>query len=115
MYQAGDLRHLIKVQRRVELGVDARGNRQTEWRDVYEIYAAVHDVSGREFYQAAALHMENIVSMVIRHVEGISADMRVVFNGQAYDIVQINHLGYRGDWMVLKTRAITAEGGGGDG
>lgn len=111
MYQAGELKHLIRIQQCVELGVDARGCRISEWRDICEMYAAVNDVSGRDFYQAAALHMENIMSMVMRYNADIRPDMRVIFNGHPYDIVQINHLGYRGDWMTLKLRTVTSEGG----
>ena len=44
-------------------------------------------------------------------MDGVSADMRVIWRGEVYEIVQVNHLGYRGDWMTLKLRHVESEAG----
>ena len=34
---------------------------------------------------------------------------QVLLDGRAYKIVQINHLGYRGDYMHLKARQVAGK------
>lgn len=110
-YNAGTLREQIVLQRAVEAGTDAAGNRILRWEPVCEAYAAARDVSGREFWEAAAHQLERIVTLTLRWMDGVSADMRVIWRGEVYEIVQVNHLGYRGDWMTLKLRLIESEAG----
>lgn len=109
MYNAGQLRELIEIQRPVNLGTDSAGNRRVQWITDYTVYAAARDVSGREFWEAAAHQMECTITMVLRYLDGVTGDMRVLWRGELYDIVQINHLRYRGDWMTLKVRHVESE------
>ena len=109
MINAGKLRHLIDIERPVDVGTDAAGNRIISWVREYTVHAAARDVSGREFSQAAAVQMENIVTLTLRYLPELAPDMRVIFCGSAYDIVQINHLSYRGDWMTVKIRRTESE------
>lgn len=109
MYNAGQLRELIEIQRPVELGTDAAGNRAIQWVTDYTVHAAARDVSGREYLAAAALQQECVITLTLRYLPELAADMRVMWRGRAYNIEQINHLGYRGDWMTLKVRLIESE------
>lgn len=111
MYNAGQLRHRVEIQRPVELGADAAGNRRTQWITDHVVYAAARDVSGREYLAAAAMQAEHVVTLTIRYLPDLRADMRVLWHGEPWDIIQVNHLGYRGDWMSLKIKRI-AHGGG---
>lgn len=110
MYNAGRLKHCIEIQRPVELGVDDAGNRRTHWVTDYTVYAAARDLSGREYLAAAAIQAEHIVTLTLRYLPELQPDMRVLWQGEHWDIVQINHLGYRGDWMSIKIKR-TAHGG----
>ena len=108
-YNVGSLREIIVLQRAQEAGVDAAGNRVLHWADVYSVRAAARDVSAREFYEAAAHQMERTITFTLRYLEDVDADMRVLWRDKLYEILQVNHLGYRGDWMTLKVRAIESE------
>ena len=90
----GGFRHLISLQKPV-MKRDINGNDVVAgWITVGQTYAAVTDVSGREFYEAAAHQMENIVTFTLRWRDGLTGDMRLIFKGAPYEVIQINHLGY---------------------
>ena len=48
----------------------------------------------------------------MRALPGVTLDMRLEMDGVLYEIDQINHLGYRGDFMRIKAHATDTEGGG---
>lgn len=110
--RSGELRHYIHIEQPIEDGPDVYGRRQIRWDEYASVYAKVSDVSGREFYAAAAVQLENVVTFGIRYLSGLRNDMRIVFGGRAYEIMEINHLGYRGDFMNVKARIIEAEAHG---
>ena len=105
----GDLRHLLHIERPVaaenENGVLIR-----DWVHVCTVWGAARDVSGREFFEAAAQQMENITTFTIRARAEIDGSMRVLFLDKPYEIIQINHMGYRGNYMQIKARHQGGEG-----
>ena len=105
----GSFRHRVKLMRRVT-GRTAGGDAVDDWGVAGEAYAQVSDVSGREFYEAAAHQMENTVTFTLRWRGGLTGDMRLVFRGAVYEIIQINHLGYaKMDFMRIRARMIQGE------
>lgn len=113
MINVGKLRHRITImlpdtQRET---VDEYGRRQTPMRVVAQVFAAVNDVSGREYYEAAAHQRENTVTFTLRWLSGLTPSMWIDWAGSMYQIDQINHLGYRRDFLRIKAHAVEAEGG----
>lgn len=107
--KAGDLRERVTLQR-PETAVGPTGRPVTEWTDVITVDAGKADVSGREFYAAHAEHLENVVTWTIRHREDIDETWRIVCRGTPYEILAINHLGYMGDFLKIKTQRVTGHG-----
>lgn len=107
--KAGDLKHQITIERPEEF-TDGKGNRRTRWRPIATCWASMADVSGRDFYAAQAYQAQDIVTFGIRWRDSIDKECRIVHAGQAYQIEQINHLGYRRDFLHLKTKLIQGEG-----
>lgn len=107
---AGELRHLITLQEPGEKSTDDEGNEVHTPVKVCDVMAAIKDVSGRDFYEAAAHQMENVVTFTIRWRDGLRNDMQIIYGGTVYDIVQINHLGYRRDWTQIKARIRQPQG-----
>ena len=106
--KAGDLRHpvtLLKPNRTV----NEKGRPIVTYADVIEVYAKMQDVGEKDFYAAQAAGAADTVTFTVRWREEITADWRIRHHGQASEILEINHLGYRGDYMRLKCRRI---GGG---
>ena len=106
--KAGDLKHPVTLEQPVTV-TNEKGRRVTNWQNVITVMAAVNDVSGREFYQAQAYHAEDVVTFTIRARE-VPATWRVTHHGTSYNILEVNHLGYMGDFIRLKCRAVQGEG-----
>ena len=107
--KAGDLKHRITLERPITT-TDSRGNRRTVWEAIATCWASMADVSGRDFYAAQAYQAQDTVTFGIRWRDNLDKECRVVHGGQHYQIEQINHLGYKRDFIHLKTRLITGEG-----
>lgn len=107
MYKAGDLRHKVTLQ---EPAVEMVNNRrQVTWTD-HKAMAGKRDVSAREFFQAQAYNAEDVITFVIRFRKDVTSAWRVKHGTATYDILEVNHLGYMGDYMTLKCREV--KGGG---
>lgn len=109
MYQAGNLNRYITIKQPVETEPDAYGRRRVSYEDFAALYARVTDVSGKEYYSAAAIQQEDVVSFTIRNYP-VKTDMRIVFDGCEYSIDSINHLSYKGDYLTIRARMVTADG-----
>lgn len=89
---------------------DEYGRRVIPWLPVARVFAHAADVSGREFYEAAAHQMQDTVTFTMRWLHGINGNMRIRWNDGIYEIDQINHLGYKRDFLRIKAHATAAEG-----
>lgn len=113
----GKFRHKITIKRPdfENETKDEYGRRVLPWLPYVEVMASVTDVSGREFYEAAAHQLQNTVTFTMRWVHGVNANMRIYWDGSVYEIDQINHLGYRRDFLRIKAHATASEGAWPDG
>ncbi|MEG1358376.1 MAG: phage head closure protein [Clostridia bacterium] len=109
MFNAGELCHRITVLSPIGDATDREGRAAQQYVTVFTAMAAIRDVSGREFYEAASHQLENIVTITLRWRNGLRNDMRLIYGGTTYEIVQINHYGYRRQWVQLKARIVQAE------
>ena len=107
--KVGAMRHRITLTKPSTV-VNEKGRRITIWEPVATIWAAVRDVTGREFYVAQANHAEDVVTFSIRWRNDVDASWRLVHDGTSYDILEVNHLGYIHDYLQLKCRAVQGEG-----
>jgi SPP1 family predicted phage head-tail adaptor len=107
IYKAGDLRHAATL---MEPKATMSGNRRVvSWTD-HGIMAGKTDVSGREFAQALAYNAEDIVTWLVRYREDVTSSWRLRHGTAVYEIVEVNHLGYMGDYMTLKCKIVTGGG-----
>ena len=85
--RAGDLRHRIQFQE-LKPGVDPETQEPVPgvWVDVVKAWAAIEPLSGREFIAAQAVQSEVVGRIVIRRRADITAQMRVLYRGQVFNI-----------------------------
>lgn len=107
-YSAGDLREKITIERTAS-SQDKNGYYNDAWVKVCDTWANVQDISGKEYFNAAATMALNIVSFVIRWRDDVNTGMRIIHNGKPYDIEYINRLGYKRDFMSIKARLKEGE------
>lgn len=77
-FNAGLLRHVVKIQRPVVTQDDA-GQQSTTFEDLYVgVRAQIVPLSGREFVAASQVFAEMTTRMTIRWLPGIDASCRVI-------------------------------------
>lgn len=86
---AGKLRHRISIQRLVETQNPVTGAVTVEWVLYAERWAEYVAQSVREFIAAAAVQSEVKGRFTVRTDELITADMRVIHRGKAYQILGV--------------------------
>lgn len=86
---AGKLRHRVTIQQQVETQNPDTGAVTVEWGLYADRWAEYVAQSVREFIAAAAVQSEVKGRFTVRTDEGITADMRVVHRGKAYQILGV--------------------------
>lgn len=82
-----NLRHRVTLQSQVQTQDAGTGEITVTWQNhLADEPAEVVPLSGREFIQSAATQSSVDTRMVIRWRSGIEPTMRVVFDGQNYNI-----------------------------
>lgn len=82
---AGDLRHRVTLQRKVQVR-DSEGGVVTDWEDVATVWAKIAPLSAREFTAAAAVQSKVVARITIRFRDGVVASMRAVHGAKLYNI-----------------------------
>lgn len=106
---AGDLKHLITLLSPAGYTLSADGQRKLNYDVAAHVYASMADVSSRDFYAAQAYNAADTVTFGIRWRDDILATWRVRHNRITYEIIEVNHLGYKRDFIHLKCRRVQGE------
>lgn len=93
LLNAGDLRHYVTIQERIETQNSTTGALGWTWQTINDqrgnwsvVPAQKLPVSAREFEAAAAVQGQSSVRFVMRWMSGVIPKMRLVLDGIAYDI-----------------------------
>lgn len=110
--KAEAMKDLAKVRRRTiviqrkEMSENALGDPIEMWSDWRIVRAERSSLWGADYYAAAALGQEQTVEFTLRHVAFLDAlntiDYRLLYEGQTYDIKQIDLLQDDGMWIKLR-------------
>lgn len=85
--RAGKLRHLITIQHKVPT-TGAMGTKVVTWANFLERVPAEYEpLRGRDFVAANQSQAELTAVFRIRYRSDIDADMRIVFDGEPFEIV----------------------------
>lgn len=78
---------------------DAIGNRKNIWTDYYACHATVSGEGGDEKAAAGLTVAESEIAFTVRFCKRaaeVTADgFRIVFNGETYNIVSVDHMNYK--------------------
>lgn len=106
---AGELRHRLQFQRHSTIE-NENGVPISAWATAFTVWGGARDVSGKEFFEAAAHKMEDVVTFTVRARNDVDTAMRIIFRDKPHEIIAINNLDYRGDYMQIKARRTDGEG-----
>lgn len=86
--------------------VDEIGNRRNTWESYFNCFATVSGEGGRESSVAGTMVDDSDISFFIRFCQKTSAinntEFRVVFDGQIYNILSVDHMNYKKKSIKLK-------------
>ena len=105
MLASGRLRHVVYIERPVETR-DALGSVTTTWQRVATTRAEVRDLSGREFFAAAAVQSEVTTTVRMRAIYGVAVqpNWRIVTGGgREFDVLSqpLDQLGNGREWTIM--------------
>ena len=86
------------------------GISRERWETTFTCWCCVEPLSGREFWEAAAINRENEVRFTIRYRKDVSAEMRIRLDGTVYDITSILDKNNRHEALEILARTVTADG-----
>jgi SPP1 family predicted phage head-tail adaptor len=90
----GRMDRRITLQRQVQ-GVGQNGEPTSEWAAWLTVWANAYSGSGRELEAARQISAEISTQFQIRWVDGLSATMRILWEGRYYDIDHFTEVGRR--------------------
>ncbi|MBV4424291.1 phage head closure protein [Clostridium tyrobutyricum] len=105
----GELRHRITFLRLTST-VNENGFEVEAWEDYKTVWAAVSNLYGKEYYQAAAMQAEKTVKFTIRFLDSITADMRILFEDKQYNITSIDNIKYVNKFIEIKALEVDSSG-----
>lgn len=105
----GELRHRITFQK-LTATTNENGFEIEDWQDYKTVWAAITNLHGREYFEAAAVKAENTVKFTIRYVPNIEPTMRIIFKGKQYNITSIDNIKYANKFIEIKALEVESSG-----
>ena len=105
----GELNKRITFQR-LTITTNENGFEVEEWEDFKTVWAAVTNLHGREYFEAATVQRENTVKFTIRYTKDINTSMRILFQGKQYNITSIDNIKYKNVYMEIKALEVDKSG-----
>jgi len=81
----------------------------TGWTEFATVWARKEDLRGKEEVIADKVQFMYLTVWSIRKLAGIKADMRIVYKGQVYEIIQISEGEGRERWLDITTNILENE------
>ena len=103
----GDLRHRITLQKFIT-EVNENGFETEVWQDYKTVWASVSHLSGKEYYQAAAVQAEKTIRFLVRYAGDTS--MRILFRNTQYSITSADNIKYENRFIEIKAVEVEKSG-----
>lgn len=99
--RAGELRRRVTIQQRVTTQ-DTFGGQSQTWADfAAHVPAAIEPLSGRELMTAQSTQSEVSHRITIRYLPGVTAAMRIVYQGRYFNISAVMNIEERNREMQI--------------
>lgn len=86
--------------------VNDNGFETEAWTIYKTVWAAAVNLSGREYYAAAAVKAEKTTEFVIRYLAGATTKMRISFQDKYYNIASVDNVDFASNFMVLRATEV---------
>lgn len=103
------LNERILIQKAV-VTVDGIGNRRNSWQDYYSCFATVSGESRLEKRDAGMTVEDTDISFTVRWCNAVSVvdskGYRILFHGDIYNILLVDHMNYKKNSIKLKCQKV---------
>ena len=107
--EIGELRHRITLEKLMAT-TNENGFEIEDWIEIKTVWAAVTNLKGKEFFEAAAVQAQKTVKFTIRFLDGLDESMRVLFKGKIYNITFIDNIKYQNKFIEIKALEVESSG-----
>ena len=105
----GEMRQRIALQ--AKSITKSEGIPLESWITVATVWAAVSDISGKEYFQAGAMQSEVTTRIRIRYQTGINSSMRVLYGSRVFQILSVIDKDERHRVIELMCKEVIPGGG----
>ena len=96
------LRHRITFEQLQKIA-DGAGGTQNQWVEFVQAWADIKPVNSRsvnsEFFANGKINTRNLHEVIIRYRDDIDQQMRINFDGEYFDILQIVNVDQQNKWV----------------
>ena len=85
--RAGRLRYQVKIQSPQK--DTSPGGGEVTWSDFATVWAAIEPLRGSEFFLSQQVNAEVTGKIVMRYLEGVKPDMRILYGSRVFEIDSI--------------------------
>lgn len=103
--EIGELRHRITFQK-LTTTTNENGFEVETWENYKTVWAAITNLHGREYFEAAAVQKENTVKFTTRYFKDPDTSMRILFQGRQYNIISIDNIKYKNKYIEIKALEV---------
>ncbi len=101
-------RRITVIQKDITTG-DSNEDKLEEWIEFATVWARKEDLRGKEMVIADKPTFMYLTVWTIRKLQGLKANMRIVYKGQVYEVVQISEGEDRERWLDVTTNLLENE------
>lgn len=94
-----------------KIAIDVIGNHTNTWTDYYSCYATISGESGKETAVVGLTVGESNLNFTIRYCKKVeevtTVDYRILFNGEVYNILSMDHMNYKKMALKFKCQKVS--------
>lgn len=103
----GELRTRINLGEKA-ISTETGGFQVPDWDDTVEVWARWVNVHGAEVWQSKSVQAVSPATVLIRYYAGLDTTWSVVKDGVRYEIISVDDIGERHEYMELKVQRMKA-------
>lgn len=101
----GALNRRITIEQ-LAVTVNDNGFETETWTTYKTVWAAAANLSGSEYYAAAAVRAERTIEFVIRYLAGTNDKMRISFQDKHYNVTSVDNVDFANQFMILRATEV---------
>lgn len=82
--------------------MDENGIEHERWQAKYKLFADGANLYGREYETARQTTNDKTVKFIVKHGAKIDETMTILFNGQVYDIENVDNIRYKNELVEIR-------------